>query len=50
MALANALIQVLTDRQLALNLRKKGLSHVKKFDWDILVKKYIAFYQEMMKR
>jgi glycosyltransferase involved in cell wall biosynthesis len=49
-ALANALIQVLTDRQLAQDLSARGLCQVKNFDWNILTKKYEAVYQEIMRK
>lgn len=47
-ALGDALIQVLTDGKLADNLSKKGLERVKRFDWDLLVKKYEKIYEEII--
>ena len=38
-ALADALIQVLTDQKLADNLREKGLERVKRFDWEVFSQK-----------
>jgi glycosyltransferase involved in cell wall biosynthesis len=46
-ALADALIQVLTNGRLADNLSKKGLERAKQFDWDILVKKYEKLYEQI---
>ncbi len=47
-ALADALIQVLTDREIADDLRGKGLERVKQFNWDDIVKKYEQLYEELM--
>lgn len=47
LALANALIQVLDDRALADDLRRKGLERVKQFNWDEIVKRYEKLYEEL---
>ena len=47
-ALADALIQVLTDRTLAGDLRERGLERVKQFNWDTIVKKYEALYERLV--
>ena len=46
-ALADAMIQVLSDRHLADSLNKKSLERVKRFDWEVLVKKYEKVYEQL---
>lgn len=45
--LANKLIEVLTNKKLRDELGRRGLQRVKDFDWDVLVKKYEALYEEL---
>ncbi len=46
-ALADALIRVSTDKQLAEELREKSLERVKRFDWDKIVEKYEKMYEQL---
>lgn len=46
-ALADSLIQVLADDELADALSEKGLERVKRFDWEVLVKKYEKLYEQL---
>jgi glycosyltransferase involved in cell wall biosynthesis len=45
--LAEALIEVLTDKDRAEDMGKRGLKRVKHFDWDIIVRKYEQLYMEL---
>jgi glycosyltransferase involved in cell wall biosynthesis len=47
-ALADALIKVLTDENIAANLSEKGLNRVKRFDWECLVDKYEELYEQLL--
>lgn len=47
-ALADALIKVLTDRQLAARLGEVGFTRVQKFDWEPIVKRYEKLYEKMV--
>lgn len=44
-ALSDALISVLSDRDLSEKLRKKSLERVRLFDWDKIVKEYENLYE-----
>ena len=46
--LAEALIEMLTDKKRATDLGNKGLERVKLFDWDLIVKKYEQLYTNLM--
>jgi glycosyltransferase involved in cell wall biosynthesis len=47
-ALANALINVLTSKKFAETLSEKSLDRVKQFDWEGLVSKYEALYEQLL--
>ena len=47
-ALVEAVIKVLTDRALADDLGSRGLSRVKLFDWELLIKKYERVYESVV--
>lgn len=47
LALADALIHILSDDKLAEVLRERSLEHVKQFDWEHIVKKYEDLFERM---
>jgi len=49
-SLADALIEVLTDEKLSKMLGENGLRQVQRFNWDLIVPKYEALYESLLKR
>ena len=47
-ALAEAVIKVLTDKPLSDDLSRRGSSRVKRFDWELLIKRYEKVYESMV--
>jgi len=45
--LSSAVVRVLTSRELASDLRQRGLAHVRRFDWDVAAAKTSALYAEV---
>lgn len=45
--LAEALIEILTNRERAEELGGRGLERVKRFDWDVIVEKYEQLYMKL---
>jgi len=45
-AIANALGQVLSDKNLALKLRQEGFRQVKQFNWESAAQKYLALFEK----
>ena len=48
--LAEALIEVLTNKKRAKELGLKGLKRIKEFDWDILIKKYEQLCKKLISK
>lgn len=48
--LAEALIEILTDRERAEELGCRGLERVKQFDWDFIVRKYERLYTTLTRK